>query len=95
MTVLQFRKNGTAPAPYLPDPRNGEVWACESFDCRYVGDVEIQTSQGFDVIHMAANGDSFGCFSNHRSMAEAEAVALREAKRLNAVFVPSSQGGQC
>jgi hypothetical protein len=93
MTVLQFKKPA-ATAECRANLNNGEVWTCESFDCRYVGDVEYPIFQGFDVIHMTANGDSFVCLSNHRSLAEAETVALWQAEQLNAVFVPSSHRGR-
>lgn len=94
MTVLQFRKKGAAEAPYLPNPRNGEVYATESHLCRDIDGEEIETFDGFAVVHVSRSGDSASIDRGYETMADAEAGALREAMKRNAVLLTSNKGGQ-
>jgi hypothetical protein len=77
--VIPFR-------PYRPDPRNGEVYATSSFLTQYIDGLEIETPDGFIVVHMSRSGDSAAIFRGCESMEEAEAAVERIARERNAVL---------
>jgi hypothetical protein len=72
--------------PYTPDPKNGEVYATESFWWRYENGQEIETSAGFVVVHMSHSGNSAGMYGEFETLAEAQAAAVRIARERNAVL---------
>jgi hypothetical protein len=86
MTVLPF-KNPSRLEGYRPDPANGEVYATEFFECCYIDGTEVQTPAGFAVVHMSHHGDSASVQGGFETMEAAQAAALAEARRLNAVLV--------
>jgi hypothetical protein len=90
MTVIAFRPR-PAP-PRHPDPRNGEVYACESIQTTYVAGQEIEPPDGFAWIHMSRSGDSAYSEDGFDTLAEAEAGAQLRASKTGAVFVPSIEG---
>jgi len=80
LKVIPFRR------PYAPDPRNGEVYATEMYEIKYVDGVETETFAGFDVVHMAYNGDSPGMCGTYETLEEAQAAAVRIARERNAML---------
>ena len=76
----------TSPTAYVPDPRNGEVYATESFEWRCENGQEIETSAGFVVVHISQSGNSAGMYGGFETLAEAQAAALRIARERNAVL---------
>jgi hypothetical protein len=82
----------TFSAAYAPDPRNGEVYAAEWFDCRYEDGQEIESCEGFIVVHMshargsAATYHSAATYRGFETLAEAQAAAERIAREYNAVL---------
>jgi hypothetical protein len=78
MNVLPFR-------PYRPDPRNGTVYATEIWRTTFVGDAEIETPDGFAVIHMSSGGGSAG-IHRFNNVKDAEAALVRIARKYNAVL---------
>jgi hypothetical protein len=86
MTVIAFRKRSTAPvAAVEPDPRNGEVYACEFFQTTYVDGREIEKPSGFIWVHMSRSGDSASMERGFETLQEAEAAAKDRAHRFGAV----------
>jgi hypothetical protein len=79
MSVIPFR-------PYRPDSRNGEVYATSSYLTQYIDGVEIETPDGFIVVHMSRSGDSAAIFRGYESIEEAEAAASRIARERKAVL---------
>ena len=71
-----------------PDPHNGEYYAIESPGVEYIGNKEVVTSVDYAVVHMSRSGDSAGYHGGYKSLAAAEAAALREARRRNCIFIP-------
>jgi hypothetical protein len=74
----------TFPQPYVPDPRNGEVYATETFLWDSVDGVE--NFDGFAVVHMSSGGGSAGVYGNYETLEEAQAAAVRIARERNAVL---------
>ena len=79
MSVIPFRS-------YRPDPRNGWVYASESYETAYVDDIETETFAGFIVVHMADGGDSAAIFRGYRTLADAQTAAKLIAYKQNAVL---------
>lgn len=77
MNVIPFR-------PIKPDPRNGFVYASESYETRYDNDIETEPFAGFIVVHMADDGDSAAIYRGYRTLADAQAAAKRIAHERNA-----------
>ncbi len=75
---------------YQPDPRNGKVYGT-SQPCILEND---GTSLGYTVVHMAVSEESASFDVGYATMADAEAAAYKQARRCNAVFVPSDKRGQ-
>jgi hypothetical protein len=69
--------------PRKPDPRNGFVYATESYETRYDDDIETETFAGFIVVHMADDGDSAVLYRGYATIEEAEAAARRIAREPN------------
>lgn len=80
MTVIYLRN------VYRPDPRNGEVYACESFQCTYDGPQEIQSPNGFIVVHTSCSGDNAAVLGKFETLELAQAAAVTEAQRRQAVL---------
>jgi hypothetical protein len=70
-----------------PDPRNGTVCACESHRVEYVGDEEVETFDSYMVVHMSRSGNSTSVTDGYKTLAEAEAAAMQEARRRNAILI--------
>lgn len=88
MTVIQFRQREFKPV-YRPDPRNGEVYACEGFACVHEKNgVITEAPAGFIVVHMSRSGDSAGIQHGFATMEDAQTAAYQEAVRRNAVYLP-------
>jgi hypothetical protein len=85
MTVLPFKKSSSR-AEYRPDPANGEVYATEFFECSYIDGSEVQTPAGFAVVHMSQHGGSADLQRGFETMEAAQAAAIAEARRRNAVL---------
>ena len=79
--------NVTPLRPLEPNPRNGFVYASESYETRYDNNIETETVAGFIVVHMADDGDSAAIFRGYETLAEAQKDALRIARELNAELV--------
>jgi len=77
MSIIPFRSR-------RPDPRNGFVYACESYETRYDNGVKAETFAGFIVVHMADDGDSAAIFRGYETLTDAQAAAERIARELNA-----------
>jgi len=94
--IINFPLRAPTPiaAPYAPDPRNGEVYATESHLCHYVNGEELEVWDGFVVVHMSRSGDSASIDRGFASLEAAEAHAIREATRRNAVYLPPQRGGR-
>jgi hypothetical protein len=73
-----------SPTAYVPDPRNGEVYATESFERRCENGQEI--AAGFVVVHISQSGNSAGMYRGFETLAEAQAAAVRIAREHNAVL---------
>lgn len=80
MKVIPFRR------PYVPDPCNSEVYAIDSFLTEYIDGAEIETPDGFVVVHMSRGGDSAAIYRGYISMRDAEIAALHIARERNAVL---------
>ena len=83
MKVLPFGK-------YQPDPRKGEVSARE----HHFTDVTSETFTSDAVLHISWSGDSASIDRGYATMVDAEAAAYQQAKRCNATFGPSNEGGK-
>jgi len=94
--IVQFpgRYSPKDPVKYVPEPRNGEVYATESYLCRYIDGEELEVWDGFVVVHMSRSGDSASIDRGFPSLEAAEAHAIREATRRNAVYLPPQRGGR-
>jgi hypothetical protein len=91
MTVIAFHKRLTAPdAVPQPDPRNGEVYACEFSQTSYVDGREIETPSGFMWVHMSRSGDSASMERGFETLQEAEDAAERRATLFGAIYVCST-----
>ena len=88
MTVLQI----TMPAAYAPDPRNGEVYV--TFDVETLYEPDGQQFDGPLNYMWICRGRNVSCKSGFTTLQSANRAALKEAKRLNAVFSPLTIGGQ-
>jgi hypothetical protein len=79
MSIIPFR-------PLEPNPRNGFVYASESYETRYDNHIETETFAGFIVVHMADDGDSAAIYRGYETIGEAEAAARSIARERNAVL---------
>jgi hypothetical protein len=72
--------------PYAPDPKNGEVYAIEIDEIKFVDGVETKTFGGFVVLHMADDRDSAAILRGYETLEEAQADAKRIARKHSAVL---------
>ena len=68
------------------DARDGEVYATASFLTHYIDGAEIETPDGFVVVHMSRSGDSAAIFRGYDTIDDAEAAARYIARKRNAVL---------
>ena len=88
MKVVPFKPR---LAPYRQNPANGQCYAIKSHRVEYdYGGREIVVGADFAFIHMSASGNSAGGYGGFANLLEAERAAWREARRLNAIFIPST-----
>ena len=82
-TILQFK-----PRAKMPDPRNGEVYACAAWcwEKDVLGN-DTETSAGFIVVHMSESGGSAGIEGGYDTFEEADRAARAQAQRRGAVYV--------
>jgi hypothetical protein len=92
MTVIQFpRQRRPLSDVRQPDPRNGDVYACESIRTTYVDGQEVETPDGFIWIHMAQGGNSASFEHGFETLAEAGIAAQQRASKTGAIFVRSAE----
>jgi hypothetical protein len=78
---------------YARDENIGHFCVCQSFETTWLDSgTEIMTLTGFTWFHISQRGDIVAS-GMAKTLAEAEATAEEEARRLNAVYVPLSNTG--
>jgi len=75
------------------DENNGHFCVCQSFESTWLDSgTEIITPTGFTWLHVSQRGDIVAS-GTVKTLAEAEATAEEEARRLSAVYVPMYGSG--